>query len=178
MTYAQAMQKIAEGHAIVRKSWRLPHVCIVSFASRSMTWLDGHKVLPWSPSDECKTAIDWILADDVRKHDKQTRKSAVAAFTAKEEGGAVSTGNKYDAAKHFTWLRCKVCGWEHVAAAMVNQCGDCGTDDSLHIISNRDGELPKRLPRHANRCSNQNVLWPGGAYADVEECGCTKWQPT
>lgn len=43
------------------------------------------------------------------------------------------------------WLRCNKCGWEHRMSAMTNQCVDCGTHGSLHIISNVDGELPKRL---------------------------------
>jgi hypothetical protein len=72
----------------------------------------------------------------------------------------------------FTWLRCNLCGWEHLQTAMVNQCADCGADDSLHVISNRDGELPKRLPKHANSCGNQNAIHPAGAYQGVEECGC------
>lgn len=74
----------------------------------------------------------------------------------------------------FTWLRCSECGWEHLQAAMGNQCVDCGKSDTLHVISNRDGELPKRLPRHANSCSNQNAIHPAGAYEGVEECGCRR----
>ena len=79
--------------------------------------------------------------------------------------------------EYFSWLRCSNCGWEHLQAAMVNCCGDCGIFDSLHIISNRDGELPKRLPRHANSCGNQNAIHPAGAYEGVEECGCLRKCP-
>jgi hypothetical protein len=84
MTYEEAMRQVAQGHAVIRTSWRLPDVCIVSFSPGKMTWLDGHKVLPWSPSCECMGATDWILADDVRKRDQQTRKAAVAALVASD----------------------------------------------------------------------------------------------
>ena len=74
--------------------------------------------------------------------------------------------------KYFSWLRCVKCGWEHERGAMVNQCAGCGADDSLHIISNRDGEMPKRLLKHSGSCSNQNAIDPFGAYIGAEECGC------
>lgn len=42
-----------------------------------------------------------------------------------------------------TWYRCNECGWEHKYGAMANQCSNCGKWDTLHVISNRDGEMPK-----------------------------------
>jgi hypothetical protein len=37
-----------------------------------------------------------------------------------------------------------------------------------------EGIALKEPPRHANSCSNQNVIHPLGAYDGVEECGCSK----
>jgi hypothetical protein len=74
--------------------------------------------------------------------------------------------------QYFSWLRCNNCGWEHEESAMVNQCVSCGIANSLHVISNRDGEIPKRLLMHAGSCSNQNAIHPFGAYIGAEECGC------
>lgn len=81
MTYGEALAAMIEGHAVVRKSWNLPDVCIVKFSDGGMTWLDGHKVLRWRPSEECVTATDWVLADEVRERDRQTRKATVAALS-------------------------------------------------------------------------------------------------
>jgi hypothetical protein len=71
----------------------------------------------------------------------------------------------------YRWYVCHDCGWEHQMCAMYQQCGDCRSGN-LHIHSNIDGELPKRLPRHSSGCSNQNVIDPAGAYRGAEECGC------
>lgn len=46
--------------------------------------------------------------------------------------------------KPLRWYRCVKCGWEHEICAMYQECGDCRSGD-LHIISNVDGEMPKRL---------------------------------
>jgi hypothetical protein len=86
MKYEEAMQQLEAGHAVARSSWNLPNVCIVSFNPGKRTWLDGHKVLPWSPSEECKKADDWILADDVRERDAQTRRASVEALRKLFEG--------------------------------------------------------------------------------------------
>jgi hypothetical protein len=51
-------------------------------------------------------------------------------------------------------------GYEHAIAVD-------GTID-LHGIA------LERPRRHANSCSNQNVLDPLGAYKGVEECGCNR----
>ena len=32
----------------------------------------------------------------------------------------------------------------------------------------------RTLPKHAQSCSNQNVVDPVGAYRGVEECGCNR----
>jgi hypothetical protein len=80
MTYVEAIHAMYHGHAVVRQSWKLSDVCIVSFERGQFTWLDGHKVLPWEPSTECRNAHDWILADDVRKRDRESREAFVARF--------------------------------------------------------------------------------------------------
>jgi hypothetical protein len=72
----------------------------------------------------------------------------------------------------FRWYSCHGCGWEGLMDEARNQCGTPGCQGALHIHSNVDGELPKRLPKHANSCGNQNPIHPAGAYDGVEECGC------
>lgn len=76
--------------------------------------------------------------------------------------------------RRFRWYSCHGCGWEGLLDEVRNQCGTPGCYGALHIHSNADGELPKRLPRHANSCSNQNAIHPAGAYEGVAECGCVK----
>jgi hypothetical protein len=47
-------------------------------------------------------------------------------------------------AHYFSWLRCNDCGWEHERVAMANACGGaCGHYNTLHVISNCDGEIPR-----------------------------------
>jgi lipopolysaccharide biosynthesis regulator YciM len=47
-------------------------------------------------------------------------------------------------ARPLYWFRCEKCGWEHrLFDGMAQQCSNCSHWDTLHIISNRDGEMPK-----------------------------------
>lgn len=70
----------------------------------------------------------------------------------------------------FRWLVCHDCGKEFEMSGRKPTCDGCGAP--IHVRSNADGELPKKLPRHSSGCSNQNVLDPAGAYRGAVECGC------
>lgn len=79
------------------------------------------------------------------------------------------------------WYVCHSCGWEALTSDGVRNSRGCGNPEcwtsDLHVHSNADGELPKRLPKHHSGCGNQNAAHPEGAYGGAEDCSvCKDWK--